>query len=317
MKTEVKRKVKKFEPVPVSPLEKSRRRRRDRRSFIVSAPYILWMILFTFIPLVFVVYYAFTDPSGAFTIDNIKGLLGLESGTQNVIQSGTFIRTDFIKIFWRSMWYGFVATVVCLVIAYPTAYIISQIAENRQQVMVTLIMLPMWMNFILRTYALMKILEDTGIINTFLTKLGLPVLHMINTPFAVILGMVYNFLPYMILPIYSVMSKMDNSLIEAAQDLGCNRMRVFLKVILPLSMGGVVSGITMVFVPSVSTFYISQKLGGGTNEMIGDVIERTFLTETNYNVGAAISLVLMVLILICMAVMNRFSDDDSDGGIIV
>jgi len=215
------------------------------------------------------------------------------------------------------MWYGFVATVVCLIIAYPTAYIISQIAENRQQVMVTLIMLPMWMNFILRTYALMKILEDTGIINTFLTKLGLPVLHMINTPFAVILGMVYNFLPYMILPIYSVMSKMDNSLIEAAQDLGCNRMRVFLKVILPLSMGGVVSGITMVFVPSVSTFYISQKLGGGTNEMIGDVIERTFLTETNYNVGAAISLVLMVLILICMAIMNRFSDDDSDGGIIV
>lgn len=309
--------MKKFEPIPVSPLEKQRRRRRDLRSLAVSSPYVLWMILFTFIPLVFVVYYAFTDPSGAFTIDNIKGLLGLESGTQNVIQSGTFIRTDFIKIFWRSMWYGAVATVVCLVIAYPTAYIISQIAENRQQVMVTLIMLPMWMNFILRTYALMKILEDTGIINTLLTKLGLPVLHMINTPFAVILGMVYNFLPYMILPIYSVMSKMDNSLIEAAQDLGCNRMRVFLKVILPLSMGGVVSGITMVFVPSVSTFYISQKLGGGTNEMIGDVIERTFLTETNYNVGAAISLVLMVLILICMAIMNRFSDDDNDGGIIV
>ena len=214
------------------------------------------------------------------------------------------------------MWYGALATVVCLIIAYPLAYFISQKAENRQSVLITLIMLPMWMNFILRTYALMKLLEDTGIINGFLTKLGLPVIHMINTPFAVILGMVYNYLPYMILPIYSVMSKMDNSLIEAAQDLGCNRFKVFAKVILPLSMGGVVSGITMVFVPSVSTFYISQKLGGGTNELIGDVIERTFLTETNYNVGAAISLVLMVIIFICMAIMNRFSDDE-DGGIII
>ena len=214
------------------------------------------------------------------------------------------------------MWYGAIATVICLIIAYPLAYAISQKAENRQSVIITLLMLPMWMNFILRTYALMKLLEDTGIINTLLSKIGLPTIHMINTPFAVILGMVYNFLPYMILPIYSVLSKMDNSLIEAAQDLGCNRLRVFAKVILPLSMGGVVSGVTMVFVPSVSTFYISQKLGGGTNELIGDVIERTFLTETNYNVGAAISLVLMILIFICMAIMNRFSDDE-DGGIIV
>ncbi|MBQ9940154.1 MAG: ABC transporter permease [Clostridia bacterium] len=275
------------------------------------------MIIFTLIPMIFVVYYAFTDATGAFTINNVKGLLGLEKETQNVIQSGTFIRLDFVKIFWRSMWYGAVATVVCLLIAYPVAYFVSQMRENRQQIIITLVMLPMWMNFILRTYALMKMLEDTGIINTAFTKLGLPVIHMINTPFAVILGMVYNFLPYMVLPIYSVMSKMDYSLIEAAQDLGCNRMRVFTKVILPLSMGGVVSGITMVFVPSVSTFYISQKLGGGTNEMIGDVIERTFLTETNYNVGAAISLVLMILIFICMAVMNRFSEDESQGGSII
>lgn len=274
------------------------------------------MVLFTLVPMLFVVYYAFTDPSGGFTLDNVKTLVGMEAEVTNVIQTGTFIRLDFIKIFWRSMYYGVIATVVCLLIGYPMAYFISKKAENRQSIMITLLMLPMWMNFILRTYALMKLLEDTGIINTALTKIGLPILHMINTPFAVILGMVYNFLPYMILPIYSVMSKMDNSLVEAAQDLGCNRFRVFTKVILPLSMGGVVSGITMVFVPSVSTFYISQKLGGGTNELIGDVIERTFLTESNYNVGAAISLVLMVLIFICMAIMNRFSDDE-DGGIIV
>lgn len=310
--------MKKFEPaVKASPVEKKRRRKQDARAFGISSPYLLWMVLFTLIPLIFVVYYAFTDPSGHFTLNNVKTLVGMEGEVTNVIQTGTFIRLDFIKIFWRSMWYGVVATVICLVIAYPLAYFISQKAENRQNVIITLLMLPMWMNFILRTYALMKLLEDTGIINTALTKLGIPVIHMINTPFAVILGMVYNFLPYMILPIYSVMSKMDNSLIEAAQDLGCNRFKVFAKVILPLSMGGVVSGITMVFVPSVSTFYISQKLGGGTNELIGDVIERTFLTETNYNVGAAISLVLMVLIFICMAIMNRFSDDDGGGGIIV
>lgn len=272
------------------------------------------MILFTLIPLIFVVFYAFTDASGNFTLDNVKTLIGMESEVTNVIQTGTFIRLDFIRIFWRSMWYGVVATLVCLLIGYPLAYFISQKSENRQSVIITLLMLPMWMNFVLRTYALMKLLEDTGIINSVLTKLGLPILHMINTPFAVILGMVYNYLPYMILPIYTVMSKMDNSLVEAAQDLGCNQFKVFAKVILPLSMSGVVSGITMVFVPSVSTFYISQKLGGGTNELIGDVIERTFLTETNYNVGAAISLVLMVLIFICMAIMNHFTDDDDDGG---
>ncbi len=308
--------MKKIEIIKPSRTEKIRRRKRDIRAFGISSPYILWMVLFTLIPLIFVVYYAFTNAQGQFTLDNIKTLIGMESQVTNVIQTGTFIRLDFIKIFWRSMWYGVIATVICLIIAYPLAYAISQKAENRQSVIITLLMLPMWMNFILRTYALMKLLEDTGIINSLLSKIGLPTIHMINTPFAVILGMVYNFLPYMILPIYSVLSKMDNSLIEAAQDLGCNRMRVFTKVILPLSMGGVVSGITMVFVPSVSTFYISQKLGGGTNELIGDVIERTFLTETNYNVGAAISLVLMILIFICMAIMNRFSDDE-DGGIIV
>jgi len=200
--------------------------------------------------------------------------------------------------------------VICLILAYPIAYIISQIRASSQKIMIMLIMLPIWMNFLLRTYSWMAILEDTGIINTILTSIGLPSLHLINTPFAVILGMVYNFLPYMIMPIYSIMAKLDKSTIEAAQDLGSNKANVFLKIIMPLSMPGVVSGITMVFVPSVSTFYISQKLGGGKFDLIGDTIERQFQTAYNYNLGAAISLVLMVLILICLAVMNRFTDDD-------
>ena len=173
-----------------------------------------------------------------------------------------------------------------------------------------LVMLPMWMSFLIRTYSWMALLQDTGIINSFFAKLGIDPIHMINTPGAVILGMVYNFLPFMIMPIYSVMAKLDYSMVEACQDLGGNRFTVIRKCIIPMSMPGVVSGITMVFVPSVSTFYISQKLGGGSFDLIGDVIERQFQQSYNYNLGAAISLVLMVLILLSMAVMNRFTEDE-------
>ncbi len=181
-----------------------------------------------------------------------------------------------------------------------------------------LVMLPMWMNFLIRTYSWMTILGDTGIINTALTSIGLSPLKLINTGGAVILGMVYNFLPYMILPIYSVISKMDNSLIEAAQDLGSSKTHVFRRVVLPLSMPGVLSGITMVFVPCVSTFYITQKLGGGQIVLIGDVIETEFQSANNYNLGAALSLVLMVMILICLGVMNYFgADDENDGGVVI
>lgn len=261
---------------------------------LVASPYIVWAILFIIAPLLFVVYYSFTDAAGSFTLENIQSL------------------SKYLPTFLRSIWFGIEATVICLIIAFPMAYFISQKSEKIQRTMVMLVMLPMWMSFLIRTYSWMALLQDTGIINSFLIKLGINPVHMINTGGAVILGMVYNFLPYMILPIYSVMAKLDYSMIEAAQDLGCNRLAVVRKCIIPMSIPGVVSGITMVFVPSVSTFYISQKLGGGAFDLIGDVIERQFQQAYSYNLGAAISLVLMVLILISMAFMNKFSSDEGE-----
>jgi spermidine/putrescine transport system permease protein len=265
---------------------------------LVSTPYMLWTLIFIIAPLGMVVYYAFTDETGEFTLINISRL------------------GDYADIFIRSIWFALLATLICLVIAYPIAYSVSQRKASAQRTLIMLVMLPMWMNFLLRTYSWMTILEDTGIINTVISTLGLPKLHMINTPGAVILGMVYNYLPYMILPLYSVLTKLDANVIEAAQDLGGNRFNVLYRIIFPLSMPGIVSGITMVFVPSVSTFYISQKLGGGKSDFIGDTIERQFQTAYNYNLGAAISLVLMVLIIICLAVTNIFTDEE-DGGMIV
>lgn len=266
--------------------------RSSLRAKLISSPYVVWSALFIVAPLIFVVYYSFTNPSGDFTIDNISAL------------------SKYAPTFLRSIWFGIVATVICLLIAFPLAYIISQKTEKVQRTLVMLVMLPMWMSFLIRTYSWMALLQDTGIINSFLVKLGIDPIHMINTSGAVILGMVYNFLPYMIMPIYSVMAKLDYSMVEAAQDLGGNRLTVIKRCIIPMSMPGVISGITMVFVPSVSTFYISQKLGGGSFDLIGDVIERQFQQSYNYNLGASLSLVLMVLILICMAVMNRFSGDE-------
>lgn len=259
----------------------------------------VWTVLFIVAPLLFVVYYAFTDSEGAFTFDNI--LKSLEA--------------DYMVIFFRSISLAIIATFICLIIAYPMAYAISRAKPSAQKIIIMLVMLPMWMNFLIRTYSWMSILEDTGFINQLLIKIGLEPVHMINTSGAVVLGMVYNFLPYMILPIYTVMVKIDHRLVEAAHDLGCNSLGVMTKVIFPLSISGVVSGVTMVFVPSISTFYISQKLGGGNFDLIGDTIERQFQTAYNYNLGAAISLILMILIIISMAVMNKFSDDD--GGMVV
>lgn len=275
----------------------------NKNSFIkkiVSAPYYLWAAIFVVVPLGVVAYYAFTDSTGAFSLDYIK-----------ILGSG-----NYRYIFLRSIWYGFLATVISLVIAYPLAYIMSKSHGSFKRMGMMLVMLPMWMNFLIRTYSWMTILEDTGIINTLLQKIGLPAVHMINTPGAVVLGMVYDYLPYMILPLYTVLSKMDPAVIEAAEDLGSNKLNVLTRVIMPLSLPGVASGFTMVFVPSVSTFYISKKLGGGTFAMIGDVIEMQFQTSYNYNLGATLSLVLMVLIVICMAVMNRFTDED-DGGVLI
>ncbi len=267
---------------------------------LVDKPYIIWSVLFIIAPLIMVIYYAFTDTSGAFSLESIKVL------------------PEYTSTILLSILYGIAATAICLVIAYPFAYFLSRLKFSTQSMMVLLVMLPMWMNFLIRTYSWMTILGDTGIINTLLNALGLGSLQLINTGGAVILGMVYNFLPYMILPIYSVLSKMDNSLIEAAQDLGSNRFQIMKKVIMPLSLPGVLSGITMVFVPCVSTFYITQKLGGGQIVLIGDIIETQFQSANNYHLGASLSLVLMVLILICLGVMNYLgADSDSEGGVVI
>lgn len=266
-------------------------------SRLAGAPYLVWAALFIIVPLGMVAYYAFTDATGAFTLDNMAQI------------------SKYTDTFILSIWLGLLATVICLIIAYPLAYIMAQKGPEKQSTMTMLIMLPMWMNFLLRTYSWMTILEDNGIINTLITSIGLEPLHLINTRGAVVLGMVYNFLPYMILPIYTVMLKTDRSLIEAAQDLGGNKLDVFRNVTIPLSVPGIVSGFTMVFVPSVSTFYISQKLGGTGTILIGDIIETQFQTANNFHLGASLSFVLMILILICLAVMNRFSDDD--GGVII
>lgn len=273
----------------------------NRRSTkILDKPYFVWSLLFIIAPLIMVAYYAFTDRSGAFSLDSVS-------------QIPSYFPTILLSVL-----YGLAATVICLVIGYPFAYIFSKFSMRRQQMMVLLVMLPMWMNFLIRTYSWMTILGDSGVINSALTSIGLEPAKLINTSGAVILGMVYNFLPYMVLPIYSVLSKMDNSLIEAAQDLGSNKFQVLRRVIFPLSLPGMLSGITMVFVPCVSTFYITQKLGGGQIVLIGDVIETQFQSANNYNLGAALSFVLMILILICLGVMNYFgADDENDGGVVI
>lgn len=266
---------------------------------MTDKPYLLWSVLFIIVPLLMVIYYAFTDKTGAFTVKNFQAL------------------PDYFSTILLSVLYGIAATAICFVVGYPFAYFLSKHTSRAQRTMVLLVMLPMWMNFLIRTYSLMTILGDSGVINNLLTALGLKNLHMINTGGAVILGMVYNFLPYMILPIYSVLSKMDNSVIEAAHDLGADKMHTLRKVVMPMSLPGVLSGITMVFVPCVSTFYITQKLGGGQIVLVGDVIESQFQSANNYNLGAMLSFVLMILIFICLGVMNHFDDGTADGGVVM
>ncbi len=271
---------------------------KKNNSPLLSVPYILWMVAFTLIPLGVVVYYSFTDSSGAFTLASIKDL-GL-----------------YLPVLGDSILYALVSALICLLLGYPVAYFIAHRPPQVQKLLYVLVMLPMCMSFLLRTMAWVGLLQDTGIINTLLEKLGLAPISMIRTPGAVILGMVYNYLPYMILPLYAIIVKIDNRLIEAAEDLGCNALQVFSRVVLPLSMPGILSGITMVFVPAVSTFYISQKLGGTDTVLIGDVIERQFKQANNPNMGAALSLVLMLLVFICTGIMNRFGSDE-EGGVVV
>ena len=262
---------------------------------LLAAPYIVWMAIFILVPLGIVVYYALTDSiTGQFTLANLASI------------------GSYLPIFLRSIWLSLFAALICLVIGYPVAYFISQCSPSTQRFLQMLIMLPMCMSFLLRTLAWVALLEDTGIINNFVASLGLSRLPLIRNNGAVILGMVYNYLPYMILPLYTVIMKIDHRLVEAAQDLGCNSRQVFGRVILPLSLPGIVSGITMVFVPAVSTFYISQKLGSPGTILIGDVIESQFKGAYNPNLGAAMSLVLMILIFVCVGIMNRFTSDDDE-----
>ncbi len=272
---------------------------KKNKSLLLSGPYILWMVIFTLIPLGVMVYYALTDPdTGRLTLGNLKDL-GL-----------------FLPTLGTSVVYSLVSAFICLLLGYPVAYFIAHRKPVTQKILYMLVMLPMCMSFLLRTLAWVGILETNGIINTLLGHLGIGPLEMIGTPGAVILGMVYNYLPYMILPLYAIIVKIDHRLIEAAEDLGCNGIQVFGRVILPLSIPGILSGITMVFVPAVSTFYISQKLGGANTMLIGDIIEKQFKSSNNPNLGAALSLLLMVLVLVCTGIMNRFGSDE-EGGVIV
>jgi len=272
---------------------------KKNKSVLLSTPYILWMLVFTLIPLGVVGYYALTDPdTGVFTLSNLKDL-GM-----------------YLPVLGQSVLYSLASALICLILGYPVAYYIAHRGPVAQKILYMLVMLPMCMSFLLRTLAWVGLLQDTGIINNLLEAIGIGRLQLIRTPGAVILGMVYNYLPYMILPLYATLVKLDHRLIEAAEDLGCTPAMTFAKVVLPLSVPGIFSGVTMVFVPAVSTFYISQKLGGTDTVLIGDLIERLFKQGDNPNLGAALSLVLMALVFVCTGIMSRFGGDE-EGGVIV
>lgn len=261
---------------------------------VASSPYIVWSAIFIIAPLLFVAYFAFTDRDGNFTFENILSL------------------SSYSETFIMSLGFSLIATTVCLLIGYPLAYCMSRTSERTRSILMVLLMLPMWISLLIRTYSLMALLDNGGLVSSFLVSIGLPKLTFIGTDAAVILGMIYDFLPYMVLPIYTSLIKIDRRYLEASADLGCNSMQTLLKVILPLTAPGVISGVTMVFVPSISTFYISQKLGGGSFDLIGDTIERQFQNQVTYHTGAAVSLVMMILILISLAIMNKFSDNEEE-----
>lgn len=269
-------------------------KKRSLFEHIATAPYVFWASIFIVGPLLVVLYFAFTDQEGKFTFENILSLSSY---------SHTFI---------VSLGFALIATVICLLIGYPLAYCMSRMSERARSILTVLLMLPMWISLLIRTYSLMALLDNGGLVSGFLTTLGFEKLTFIGTEGAVILGMIYDFLPYMVLPIFTSMNKLDVRYLEAAADLGCNNRKTLLRVILPLTMPGVISGVTMVFVPSISTFYISQKLGGGVFDLLGDTIERQFQNAVTYHTGAAISLVMMILILLSLAVMNKFSDSGED-----
>ena len=266
-----------------------------------AVPHTVWVVMFIVAPLLFVLAFAFRGADGGFSFANIAEL------------------SQYGNVFVLSIAFALIATVICLLIGYPLAYFMSRQSARAQRILMVLVMLPMWCNLLIRTYALMALLDNGGLLNSLLENLGLSKIPIVGTNFGVILGMVYDFLPYMVLPIFTAMTKLDQRYIEASHDLGCNGWQTLTRVVLPLTMSGVISGVTMVFVPSISTFYISQKLGAGKIDLVGDTIERLFQNTSTYGVGAAISLVMMILILISVGVMNRFSGDDENekkGGMI-
>ena len=279
---------------------------------VALAPYSVWSLLFVLVPLIFVAYYAFTDNQFNFTTENITRFF---TATSNMVQedgSTQEVRT-YLLIFMRSLKLAVISTAICLLMGYPIAYIMARAKEKTQKTMMTLIMIPMWMNFLIRTYAWMTILQDKGIMNGLLAKIGLGPVQVIGTETAVIIGMVYDYFPYMVLPIYSILAKMDVKLLEAARDLGCGSVSVLRRVVFPLSMPGVVSGITMVLIPSISTFYISQKLGNGKFFLIGDAIEGQYVAN-NLHFAAAIAFILMIILLAGMALVKYVTTKYVYGG---
>ena len=277
------------------------------------APYTVWAVLFILVPLVFVAYYAFTDNAFHFTLDNVKRFFTATSTVIGSDGNAQEVRT-YLLIFWRSLKLAVISTVICLAFGYPIAYIMARAAPRVQRTFMTIIMIPMWMNFLIRTYAWMTILQDKGIFNNFLTTLHLPAVHIIGTEAAVVIGMVYDYFPYMILPLYSILAKLDPKLLEAARDLGCSGWGVLKRVVWPLSLPGVISGVTMVLIPSISTFYISQKLGDGKFFLIGDAIEGQYVAN-NLHFAAAIAFVLMIVLLLCMGVMRKLAGRRVEGGL--
>ena len=277
-------------------------KKNNGSSTLPASPYIVWSTLFIVIPLIIIVFFSFTQETASgysCTLENFKRVLN----------------SQYISVFKRSLILAFESTVLCLILGYPVAYFISKMKSNKRNILIMLFIVPMWMNFLLRTYAWLPILGKNGVINNFLSAIGLNTINILYTDAAVLLGMVYNFLPFMILPIYTVLIKMDNSLIDAAADLGANKRQIFTKVIFPLSMPGVITGITMVFMPAVSTFVISRLLGGGQYMLLGNLIETQFTTMGDWNFGSALAIFMMIIILISMAIMNKFEGTESmEGG---
>lgn len=265
---------------------------------LLTGPYIFWAVSFIIIPLLMIVYYGFTTAEGIFTFGNVAAITTPVN----------------LKALGLSLLLSFISTVICLVLAYPLAMILSSFKVNQTSFVVLVFILPMWMNFLLRTLAWQTLLEKTGVINNILTFFNLPTLNIINTPYAIILGMVYNFLPFMVLPLFNVLAKIDKDIVSAARDLGANSFQTFSKIILPLSLPGIISGVTMVFVPAMTTFVISDLLGGSKILLIGNVIEQEFKQSSDWNVGSGLSLVLMIFIIISMAVVAKYDKDGEGSG---